>query len=309
MKEVPRREGVGATMQAGPGVRLFPRLSKASDKFEVDRPLMPPSKAFSGQCPVCGMVRSMWARTWIRFDETDGLSQVCSFHCLADVTLKSGRLPRGIRLAVYHDPATLVAAEKATVVIGSAARGTMSPISKIVFDSDQAAAAFVRSHGGQPASFKRALEIARTAVTRENAMSVKKRLKRGKIVAPAAGDRCPVCEMFPARYPENRCQIQTSDRKTSHFCSTQCLFAFLESPGKYGRPATGPHLIWVTDFHSGNWIGGWSAYYVVGAKDRFGPMGFEAFPFDRKSDAGAFVAENGGRILLFREVSSDKIMP
>jgi len=308
MTKITRREALGAIMQSLPVVLLFPRLSGASGNFEVDHPLMPPSKAFSGQCPVCGMLRSMWARTWIRFDETDGISEVCSFHCMADFSLKSGELPAGIRLAVYHAPATLVAAEKATVVIGSSAKGTMSPKSKIVFDSDQEAAKFVRAYGGQPAAFGSALEIARSAVSRENAMLVKKRLKKGKIVAPAAGDRCPVCEMYPERYPENRCQVQTKDRKTSHFCSTQCLFAFLENPGKHGWPATGPHLVWVTDLPSGNWIGGRSAYYVVGAKDRFGPMGFEAFPFDRKNDASAFVNKNGGRLLLFKEVSIDKIL-
>ena len=35
----------------------------AGDPCDVQHPLMPPKAEFVGQCPNCGMVRSMWART------------------------------------------------------------------------------------------------------------------------------------------------------------------------------------------------------------------------------------------------------
>jgi len=234
-------------------------ISNAGDVFEVDHPLMPPVKEFSGQCPVCGMSRSMWARTWIGFNEIDGLSEVCSFHCLADLCLKSGAVPGSIRLALYHAPKTMVAADKAVIVIGSSAKGTMSPTSKIVFAHRQDAEAFVSLKGGQSALFHDALEMARAGVVNENTLLIRKRLKKGKIIEPATDDRCSVCEMYPVRYPKHKCQVHTRDRKVYHFCSTQCMFAFLEDPAQYGEPGLESLLIWVSDFSSGKWTGGRSA--------------------------------------------------
>jgi nitrous oxide reductase accessory protein NosL len=287
---------------------LSANLCDASDRFKVAHPLMPPSKAFSGQCPVCGMLRSMWARTWIEFSATDGVRQVCSFHCLADFSQKSGDVPGNIRLAVYHAPQKMVDSASAIVVVGSSARGTMSPKSKVVFGDARKAKAFVRAHGGEIASFRTALETAQAEVSGENAMLVKRRLKKGKIVEPQAGDRCPVCEMFPARYPRNKCQIHATGGNVHHFCSTQCMFALLESPAKFVKPAFKPKLIWVIDRTSGRWISGRSAYYVVGAKDVLGPMGFEAFAFDKKTEADIFTGKSGGTILLFKDVSVEAIM-
>jgi len=112
-------------------------------------------------------------------------------------------------------------------------------------------------------------------------------LKKGKIIEPTADDRCSVCEMYPIRYPKHKCQIHTKDKKLYHFCSTQCMFAFLKDPARYGAGAAGLEslFIWVSDFSSGKWTGGGSAYYVSGAKMIYGPMGAEAFPFHKKSDA------------------------
>jgi len=288
---------------------LAPRFTGASDRFKVDHPMIPPSTAFSEQCPVCGMLQSMWARTWIHFDEMDGVSEVCSFHCLADLSIKSDMIPGGIRLALYHAPETMVAANKASIVIGSAANGTMSPESKIVFATVQDAEAFIPLFGGKITSFGAALHVARTHVTRENAMLVKKRLRKGKIIEPAAVARCRVCDMFPSRYPKHKCQIQTGNGQIFHFCSTQCLFTFLENPKQYAAPGLESVLIWVTDFQSGKWTGARCAYYVTRATQVYGPMGFEAFPFDKKKDAQSFVDNHGGSILLYREMTREKIFP
>ena len=288
---------------------LPPFISNASDKYEVDHPLMPPAKEFSGQCSVCGMMRSMWARTWITFDETDGISEVCSFHCLAELSLKSGVLPGGIKLAAYHDPKTMLDCHEAIIVLGSSAKGTMSPESKIVFADIQDAEAFISLHGGKTALFQRALDIAITGVAGENDVLFTKRIKNGKIIEPSADDRCLVCEMFPSRYPKHKCQIQTKDKRIYHFCSTRCLFTFLKNPAQYGRPGFDPLLIWVTDFSSGKWTGGRCAYYVSGAKDVYGPMGVEAFPFNNKNEAMSFIDTHGGKLLLFKEVDADNTFP
>jgi copper chaperone NosL len=90
MKPVNRRHFLKSLAAAPIGFALLPNGAKGMD-CEVQHPIMPPNSQYEGQCPVCGMVRSMWARTWITFDEVKNVSQVCSFHCLADWILKSGQ--------------------------------------------------------------------------------------------------------------------------------------------------------------------------------------------------------------------------
>ena len=307
MARITRRKVLGSMARLILALLMSTPVLSASDRFQVDHPLVPPSKEFSGQCPLCGMARSMWARTWMEFNETDGVSEVCSFHCLADLTVKAGVAPKNIRLAVYHAPQATVDSGSATIVIGSSAKGTMSPKSKIVFADVQEAKTFTKIHGGEIASFRTALNTACTDLAGKNDMLVKKRLKKGKIIEPGAADRCTVCEMYPSRYPRNKCQIQTSDRTIHHFCSTQCLFTLLKKPEEYLKSEFKLQLIWVVDYLSGKWISGRAAYYIVGAKDVYGPMGFEAFPFYKKSDAESFVRNSGGNILLFGQVTVAKI--
>ncbi|HRF89405.1 MAG TPA: nitrous oxide reductase accessory protein NosL, partial [Desulfobacter postgatei] len=96
----------------------------------------------------------MWARTWIRFKPFQGVEQVCSFHCLADWSIKTGQTPTDIMLAVYHTPEKMIPAAKAFVVLGSTAAGTMSPVSKIVFDDKNKAVEFAEHCGGEVVDFQ-----------------------------------------------------------------------------------------------------------------------------------------------------------
>ena len=121
-------------------------------------------------------------------------------------------------------------------------------------------------------------------------------------------DTCPVCNMYPARYPKSKCQIMSKANNMYHFCSTQCLFEFLKNAKKYAKSEVKPVLIWVTDYPSGSWIGAQAAYYVVGSKVQ-GPMGHEAFAFDKKKAAEEFAEKEGGKVLVFSRVGPDKIMP
>ena len=258
-------------------IALFPSLARSFD-CKSPHPFNPPDKKYGGQCPVCGMIRSMWARTWITFDPLGGVSQVCSFHCLADWIEISGRRPKNIGLIIYHEPDHSVPAAEAYIVAGSAAAGTMSPVSKIVFAEKSKAVSFSAKCGGEVVDFEKALSMARASVTKENKMINVRRLEKGKIVEPNESENCPVCNMYPIRYPYGKCQIRTRENETLHFCSTQCMFAFMDNPSKYvGRPLD-PFLIWVVDRNTGMWISGFAAFYVIGSTKEFGPMGYEAFP-------------------------------
>jgi nitrous oxide reductase accessory protein NosL len=270
---------------------------------------MPPQNDFSGQCPNCGMVRPMWARTWFVFENAEGQSQACSFHCLADVALKSGEDPKNVRVAHYQAPKKMIKAEAAFFVVGSKAKGTMTMQSKIALPSKAEAERFSAACGGEVVGYGQALTLAKAGIAKENPMLIKKRLKKGVIVEPVDNqDRCPVCSMYPARYPRHKCQIMAKSKERYHFCSTQCLFEFLAHTGKYAKADVVPFRIWVIDFPSGAWISGKTAYYVVGSGEQ-GPMGYEAIVFDKKKAAGDFTRQAGGRVLTFAKVSVDDIKP
>jgi nitrous oxide reductase accessory protein NosL len=245
----------------------------------------------------------MWARTWKSFEIASGHVEVCSFHCLADMIRKTGEPPRAVKTALYLEPERLLPIEACFFVIDSRAPGTMTSASKLAFASESAARQFARTCGGRVAAFPVALAEARKSLPGEKQIIARKRLRSGKIVEPVDNaDECPVCNMYPARYPLHRCQIQTAERTIFHFCSTRCLFTFLSTPQKFGAPEAVPDLIWVSDYLSGGWISARTAYYVVGSNE-WGPMGFEAFAFDRKTDALDFQGRHGGAVRTFYQVT------
>jgi copper chaperone NosL len=251
----------------------------------------------------------MWARTWITFNEVKNVSEVCSFHCLADWILKSGQEPTNVMLTLYHQPNTGISASDAVIVIGSTAAGTMSPVSKIVFADKSKAEDFAKSCSGEIVDYTKALKTAKANVAKENTMINARRLKKGKIIEPNENDNCPVCGMFPARYPYGKCQIKTKSGQTIHFCSTQCLFAFLGKQELYVDKAIDPLLIWVVDRNSGMWISGRTAFYVIGSKKVFGPMGYEALPFNSLREAEEFVSTNGGDSSIFGDITIHTVVP
>ena len=199
--------------------------------------------------------------------------------------------------------------EEAFFVVGSKAKGTMTMKSKIAFPSKVEAETFAGSCGGEVVGFRKALTMAKAGIAKENPMLVKRRLKKGVIVEPVDNkDRCPVCNMYPARYPKHKCQIITKQKNVYHFCSTQCLFEFLRHAQKYVKTDVKPFRIWVIDFPAGVRISGKTAYYVVGSGKQ-GPMGYEAFAFDKKKAAGDFARKEGGKVLTFSKVGIEDIKP
>lgn len=277
----------------------------AKSLCEMQHPFHPPRAEFSGRCPNCGMMRAMWARTWHTYTDSQGLQQVCSLHCLADRSAKSGEQPQDVQVALYLAPGTMVSAVGAYYVVGSNAPGTMSPNSKLAFADEQSAQRFAADCGGRVMGFADALSVAAAALPAENRMIAEKRLKAGKIVLPTDNqDRCRVCEMFPARYPRHRCQLRLGSTPPLHFCSTQCLFSYLSRMPAADRGAA---MVWVTDTPTGDWISALTAFYVVDS-GKLGPMGFEAFAFAEKTVAEAFVEKAGkGRVLGFEAVTPEMI--
>lgn len=286
---------------------LYPNSVLAGDTCKVQHPFMPPDQHFSGVCHNCGMTRPMWARTWHTYEVDGQKFEVCSMHCLAEATINAGVTPQNVQVALYLEPQKMVAAEQAWYVIGSQAPGTMTMKSKLAFASKEEAQAFAGECGGVVASFKDAYQAAATSIAKENENINRNRIAKGKIIEPVDKDVCPVCGMYPTKFPKNKCQIQTADGEVVHFCSTQCLFEYLKNFQKYGKTELNTKFVWVVDYESGQWIYGQNAFYVIGT-DVAGPMGKEAYPFVNKEKAVAFSTAHPGKVLRFKEVTIERIM-
>ena len=253
-------------------------------------------------CPNCGMVLKEWAHTNHEFANPEGSFRTCSIHCLADMSQKSGTQPKDVRVALHLQPEKMIPAATAVYVIGSKDPGTMTQVSKLAFESKAAAEKFMVEKGGKPASFADALATATQELPKAKPMIQTNRKNKGKIVDPVDQDRCPVCNMIPAKYPKFNAQLIMADTKRFHFCSTQCLFEFTQEPRKHGAATGEVGDVWLHDYVSGRYIFGRNAYYVVGSKV-FGPMGPEAIAFDLKAEAAAFAKANEGQVLRFEKVT------
>jgi len=108
----------------------------------------------------------MWARTWKAFENSKGRFEVCSFTCLAKIALKNGEIPLNVKVALYHDPNTMVAAQNAFFVVGSKAKGTMTKTSKLAFASQEEAEGFVRTCGGEAMGFQKTFNLAKESVNK-----------------------------------------------------------------------------------------------------------------------------------------------
>ena len=302
MTPMNRRQFIGELTVLTVAAIVFPKPAWADKGCKVRHPLSPPDPAFYEKCPNCGMMRSMWARTWKTFQLGSDRRDACSFHCLADMAVKSGQALPEVRTALYLQPRAMITASDAWYVVGSSAKGTMTMVSKAAFNGRSVAAEFARKCGGDVMGFAAVFQMARKSLHQENAMIDRKRLAKGKIVPPVdMQDECAACRMYPSRYPRHRCQIVYGKGRIEHFCSTHCLFSWLTDlktdPSHNGVSG----MIWVTDFASGRWISGRTAYYVVNSK-MAGPMGSEAVAFDRQNQARAFARENNGQVLSFERV-------
>jgi nitrous oxide reductase accessory protein NosL len=257
-------------------------------------------------CPNCGMVLKEWAHTNHEFTNPEGSFRTCSIHCVADMSQKSGTQPKDVRVALHLQPEKMIPATTAVYVIGSKDPGTMTQVSKLAFESKEAAEKFMGEKGGKSASFADALAAATQEMPKAKPMIQTNRKNKGKIVDPTDQDRCPVCNMIPARYPDFNAQLIMADKQRFHFCSAQCLFEFTQNPRKYGATTGEVGDAWLHDHVSGRYIFAKNAYYVVGSKVP-GPMGPEPIAFDLKSEASDFAKTNNGLVLKFEKVTSAAI--
>lgn len=123
--------------------------------------------------------------------------------------------------------------------------------------------------------------------------------------------RCPVCGMFPARYPKWMAQVIFKDKTLRAFDSPADLFRFVHNLAKYERNSVrsreGVTVIYLTDYAKGGWVDARQAYFVAGSSAR-GPMNNADLPaFNGQEAAEKFAAGKGGRVLGFEQITAELV--
>ena len=126
---------------------------------------------------------------------------------------------------------------------------------------------------------------------------------------PGPKDKCPVCGMFVAKYPDWIGHAELSDGTRLVFDGAKDLFKFVLDPGRWlpARTRGDVKAITVTDYYALAPVDARAAVYVIGS-DVFGPMGRELVPFARRADAEEFLRDHHGtRILAFDEITAEVV--
>ena len=124
---------------------------------------------------------------------------------------------------------------------------------------------------------------------------------------PAAGakEKCPVCGMFVAGYPDFLSAIRFQDGTHAWFDGPKDLFRYSHDMERYGAAKRREDVkaVFVKDYYSLEFIDGRTAFYVTGS-DVYGPMGKELIAFGREQDARQFMKDHKGKTLLrFGEIT------
>jgi len=124
-------------------------------------------------------------------------------------------------------------------------------------------------------------------------------------VGPSPKDKCPVCGMFVAKYPDFVASIGYPDGLRVFFDGAKDMFKYYFNIQKYhpSRKIADIKDIYVTDYYSLSPTDAHAAIYVIGS-DVYGPMGRELIPFSTEEDARVFMKDhNGKKLLEFQEIT------
>lgn len=118
-------------------------------------------------------------------------------------------------------------------------------------------------------------------------------------VVPTPADKCHVCGMFVARYPDWVAGVRFGDGGHAVFDGAKDLFKFLFAVERYAPKRTRADVrdVFVTDYYGVRQIDARAAWFVIGS-DVLGPMGNELVPFAAEADAREFLKDHRGRRLL-----------
>lgn len=122
---------------------------------------------------------------------------------------------------------------------------------------------------------------------------------------PAAKDKCPVCGMFVANYPDWVVIVTFKDSTSLYFDGAKDFFIYYYNMKKYtpGRDQDSISAVTVKDYYTLKPLDARKTSFVIGS-DVYGPMGKELVPFEKTAAAITFLKDHGGKkILRFKDIN------
>lgn len=126
---------------------------------------------------------------------------------------------------------------------------------------------------------------------------------------PGPRDKCPVCGMFVAKYPDWIASVDYEDGKPVFFDGAKDLFKYILHQERYekSRKPDEVRSIHVCSYYSMEQIPARGAWYVIGS-DVYGPMGRELIPLESEGEAKEFLRDHRGeKIVRFNDVNDELI--
>ena len=134
-------------------------------------------------CPECGMTLPMFYKTNHAATVDGKVKQYCSIHCIVEDTQKGSKLT-DIKVVDVMS-LKFIAVDKASYVVGSAKKGTMTMVSKYAFASKADAEAFAKANGGKVVDYNGAYKAAEGDFAKDSKMVAKKQAmmtKKGEMM-------------------------------------------------------------------------------------------------------------------------------
>ncbi len=135
-------------------------------------------------CPTCGMTLPMFYKTNHAATHKGHTEQYCSIHCLAEENVKNNANLTDVKV-VDVTSLKFIDASKATYVVGSSKKGTMTMKSKYAFANKADADKFAKKFGGDVVNYDAAYKAALKGLDKEMMMISKKQAKmaeKGKMM-------------------------------------------------------------------------------------------------------------------------------
>ena len=123
--------------------------------------------------------------------------------------------------------------------------------------------------------------------------------------APATKDKCPVCGMLVAKYPDWVVTVTFKDSTTLFFDGAKDFFTYYHNMKKYSPVRSQDFIVAITvrDYYHLKQVDARKSSFVIGS-DVYGPMGKELVPFEKTADAIAFQKDHvGKKILTFKDIT------
>ena len=114
---------------------------------------------------------------------------------------------------------------------------------------------------------------------------------------------CPLCGMYPARYPQFNCQVVFKDGSYEAFDSAIGLLVYLHFPEKAGIKLQPVARTYFKDYIKESWLEAGKTFFVTGS-EIMGPMGVEFLPVDSEQAAEELKKQEKGQdIIQFKKIN------